>query len=186
VRIGHPSEGLRRAARRHSVQSARNSEGGQATVEFALILLPLLLLVVGIIQFGIALNYWLDMQRVANQGARWAAVNNWPPDCPRGSTSCTNNPACRGTRATTTLQSTLRCQMLTAGVSGSPTVQVCFPDGGSKTVGSPVKVHLAAPFKLKALFGIGTITLRADATMRLEQSQEAAKGGLITGEVPSC
>ena len=27
-------------------------------VEFALILIPLLVLVVGIIQFGIALNYW--------------------------------------------------------------------------------------------------------------------------------
>ena len=43
-------------------------------VEFALILFPLLLIVAGIIQFGIALNYWLDMQRIANQGARWAAV----------------------------------------------------------------------------------------------------------------
>ena len=53
-------------------------------VEFALILFPLLLLVAGIIQFGIGLNYWLDMQRIANQGARWAAVNNWPPDCPSG------------------------------------------------------------------------------------------------------
>ena len=36
---------------------------------------PLLMIVVGIIQFGIGLNYWLDMQRIANQGARWAAVN---------------------------------------------------------------------------------------------------------------
>ena len=39
-------------------------------VEFALILFPLLLIVAGIIQFGIGLNYWLDMQRIANQGAR--------------------------------------------------------------------------------------------------------------------
>ena len=68
---------------------AHDRESGQAMVEFALILFPLLLLVAGIIQFGIGLNYWLDMQRIANQGARWAAVNNWPPDCPRGSASCT-------------------------------------------------------------------------------------------------
>ena len=53
----------------------QDRESGQAMVEFALILFPLLLLVVGIIQFGIALNYWLDMQRIANQGARWAVVN---------------------------------------------------------------------------------------------------------------
>jgi Flp pilus assembly protein TadG len=165
----------------------RDRESGQATVEFALILVPLLLLVVGIIQFGIGLNYWLDMQRVANQGARWAAVNNWPPDCPRGSTSCTNAPTCKSlTRTTTTLQNTLQCQMLTAGVSGSPTIQICFPDSGSKLVGSPVKVSIQAPFKLVPIFKIGTIQLRANATMRLEQSQEAARGGLITGASASC
>ena len=62
------------AARRHR----QDPESGQAMVEFALILLPLLILVAGIIQFGIGLNYWLDMQRIANQGARWAVVNNWP------------------------------------------------------------------------------------------------------------
>ena len=52
-------------------------------VEFALILFPLLMVVAGIIYFGIGLNYWLDMNRVANQGARQAAVNNWPSQCPR-------------------------------------------------------------------------------------------------------
>ena len=79
MRLGHPCEGLWRAVRRRQRRSARNSESGQATTEFALILFPLLILVGGIIYFGIGLNYWLDMNRVANQGARWAAVNNWPP-----------------------------------------------------------------------------------------------------------
>ena len=37
-----------------------------------------MMVVAGIICFGIGLNYWLDMNRVANQGARWAAVDNWP------------------------------------------------------------------------------------------------------------
>ena len=98
-------------------------------VEFALILIPLLILVVGIIQFGIGLNYWLDMQRIANQGARWAAVNNWPPDCPRGSTTCASP---------NTLQETLHRQILTKGLSSSTTIQICFPDG-SKGVGHPVR-----------------------------------------------
>ena len=60
-------------------------------VEFALILFPLLIIVVGIIQFGIGLNYWLDMNRIANQGARWAVVNAWP-GCPR-----TQSGVCSGT-----------------------------------------------------------------------------------------
>ena len=50
-------------------------EEGQAVVEFALILFPLLLLVVGIIQFGIAISFWQDQQRLAAQGARVAIVN---------------------------------------------------------------------------------------------------------------
>jgi hypothetical protein len=161
------------AARRHR----QDPESGQATTEFALILIPLLLVVVGIIQFGIALNYWFDMQRIANQGARWAAVNNWPPDCPRGSTSC-------GTP--NTLQETLKRQIQTKGLSSAATVTVCFPDAGSKDVGAPVKVHLQAPFKFQAIMKLATITLGANATMRLEHSQDPLRGGLITGEVATC
>ena len=155
----------------------QDPESGQATTEFALILIPLLLVVVGIIQFGIALNYWLDMQRIANQGARWAAVNNWPPDCPRGSASCATP---------NTLQETLKRQILTSGLSSATTIAVCFPAGGSKDVGSPVKIHLQAPFKFRAIMNLCTISLGANATMRLEQSQDPARGGLITGEVATC
>ena len=106
-------------------------ESGQAMVEFALVLFPLLLLVAGIIQFGIALNYWLDMQRIANQGARWAAVNNWPPDCPRTAPSCPSP---------NTLQESLQRQMLAAGLQSNPTtsVQLCYP-GVSKGLGDPVR-----------------------------------------------
>src|SRR3972149_11101663 len=87
-------EGLVKAHDRIGARLGRDRESGQATTEFALILFPLLILVAGIIYFGIGLNYWLDMQRIANQGARWAAVNNWPPDCPRGSTvgDCDGTP----------------------------------------------------------------------------------------------
>src|SRR5918992_2099973 len=55
------------------VDSSR--ERGQALVEFALILPLFLILVVGLIQFGVGLNFWLDLNRLANQGARWAVVN---------------------------------------------------------------------------------------------------------------
>jgi hypothetical protein len=142
-------------------------------VEFALILFPLLLLVAGIIQFGIALNYWLDMQRIANQGARWAAVNNWPPDCPRSSTSC-------GTP--NTLQEVLVEQAIADGLQDSVSVEVCYPAGGPKgDVGEPVRVTMETPFTFVPLLNIGTITLRAHATMRLEQEPT-----LISNEVDPC
>ena len=53
----------------------KHTEHGQATVEFALILFPFLLLVVGLVQFGIAVSFWQDQQRLAAAGARVAAVN---------------------------------------------------------------------------------------------------------------
>jgi hypothetical protein len=135
-------------------------------VEFALILFPLLLLVVGIIQFGIALNYWLDMQRIANQGARWAAVDNWPPDCPAGvaADDCDGDPR-------PTLQESLVDAAVTSGLQSSVQVEICYPDGvGSQ--GHPVQVRLVSPFKLLPILGWGSLDLRADATMRLEQQPE--------------
>ena len=159
----------------NGVRCGHARESGQAMVEFALILFPLLLLVAGIIQFGIALNYWLDMQRIANQGARWAAVNNWPPDCPRGSTSCPSP---------NTLQETLHEQMLSAGLQDNPTtsVQVCYPDG-TKLTGDPVRIQIRSAFDLLPILGVGSLHLKAKATMRLEHTQDPLKGGLITGDV---
>jgi len=158
------------------VRRRRDRESGQAMVEFALILFPLLLLVGGIIYFGIALNYWLDEQRIANQGARWATVNNWPT-CPRGSTDCS--------ASTKQLQTYLKDQALSTGLRDSVTVTICYPDDGVANTlpgdrGTPVKVRLASPFTFVPILGIGTITLGADATMRLEQD-----ASLITGTV-SC
>ena len=106
-------------------------------VEFALILFPLLLIVAGIIQFGIALNYWLDMQRIANQGARWAAVN-----CTRSATTPPSYNPCNPN-----LQTTLRQQALTNGLQQSVCVAITFPSG-TALKGDPVKVSLKTPFKL--------------------------------------
>ena len=63
LKLDHPNEGSRLAAPARLTHRARrrHDESGQAMVEFALILFPLLILVAGIIQFGIGLNYWLDM-----------------------------------------------------------------------------------------------------------------------------
>ena len=171
--------GLEPSVARHDHTGAwrrrEDRERGQAMVEFALISFPLLLLVAGVIQFGIALNYWLDMQRIANQGARWAAVNNWPPDCPEGSAvgDCDGNP-------NPTLQTSLKSDAVTAGLQRSVTVEVCYPDGvGSQ--GHPVQVKLVSPFKLLPILNWGSLDLKADATMRLEQQPT-----LITGASPSC
>jgi len=162
----------------------RDHESGQVLVEFALLLPLFVLLVAGIIQFGLALNFWLDMQRIANQGARWAVVNNWPT-CPPGSTSCTNETACPlpATPSPQTLRNILKCEVISKGLLETVSVFICYPPAGAggsppETVGTPVRVRLKAPFTFLQAVRLPGITLSADATMRLEQEPK-----LITNEV---
>ena len=148
----------------------RDRESGQAITEFAIVMFPLLLLVAGIIQFGIGLNFWLDMQRISNQGARWAVVNSWP-GCPRNEPVPLTGTNCTGTN---TLQTYLTNQALSQGLRNTVTVDVCWADDGNAATldgmrGSPVRVRLESPFKFVPIVGVGSITLGAEATMRLER-----------------
>ena len=59
-----------------SRSSDRGTEAGQALVEFALVVPLLLLLVVGVIEFGRAWNVSQAVNYAARQGARTAAVLN--------------------------------------------------------------------------------------------------------------
>src|SRR2546423_4554038 len=54
------------------------AEDGTAVTEMALVLPLLLLLLLGMIDFGKAINYWIDETHLANEGARMAMVNNNP------------------------------------------------------------------------------------------------------------
>ena len=150
----------------------RERESGQALVEFALIVPLFIVLVVGIIQFGVGLNYWLDMQRIANQGARWGVVNKFP-----GMTGpCVADPDLVCTPpASPTLQAYLAGEPVSGGLN--PCVDISFPSTASE-VGDPVKVELAIPFTFLPILNLGTIKLTADATMRLEQEPGRYSAGL--------
>jgi len=151
-----------------TVRCARHEEG-QVVVEFALILIPLLLLVVGIVQFGMAVSFWQDQQRLAAQGARVAIVN------------CAAASWC-----TPTLSQYLESQPLSNG--NSPSATVCFESKSGSVSGIPqpvvgdsITVQLAAPFRLVPLFNVGTIILSARTTMRLEQ--DATNPGIASEPV---
>ncbi len=152
-----------RAPRVKRAFGARSRERGQAMVEFAIIAPLFIILVAGIIQFGVVLNFWLDMQRIANQGARWAVVNAYP-GCPR-----TPAGVC-----SPTLQEYLASQPVSGGLDPCG-VEISFPDPdgagpgiGEPKAGNPVMVRLEDTFTLVPILDIGTLTLRADATMRQE------------------
>lgn len=142
-------------------------ERGVAVTEFALVLPLLMLLLFGMLDFGKAFNYWLDETDIANQGARFAAVNNNP-----------------GASASLTLQNYLRASAdtkeleLGSGFSTLGALKICvsFPNTTSN-VGDPVDVEAKTtyqflPFISRKVFGVNLFqwTLSSSATMRIEQA----------------
>ena len=158
-----------RELRAPSVEGARNSRGprrlrgesGQAVVEFALVVPLICLLIVAIFHFGKVMNYWLDLNHVASEGARKAAVNTFASD---------------GEYDTYLRDRLETTELRTGGTSSIPnpaTIAVCLTEGTS--VGDPVTVQVATDYSLPL---IGTsITLRGSATMRMEQAADFAGAG---------
>ena len=134
-------------------------ENGAALVEFALVLPILVLLLFSMLDFGKAFNYWIDETHLANEGARWAAVNKNPgggslqqyiksqattPELRNGGTASVPNPA-----------------------------QVCisFPNG-TANVGDPVRVSVSVNYNWLPFIGnktgVAQASLAGSSTMRLE------------------
>jgi hypothetical protein len=159
----------------------RERESGQALVEFALIVPLFLMIVVGVIQFGVALNFWLDLQRLANQGARSAAVN-----CGSGSNQC--GPT--GTLLEDFLDSRTTTNPDGQVVSGGNTpdlVEICYvppsqppPANWAPDAGDAVRVRIRENFNFFSALTfykdnhVFNIDLDAEATMRLEQKPTSA------------
>ena len=123
---------------------------------------PLLcLVIIAILHFGKVMNYWLDLNHVASEGARKAAVNTFASDAGYD----------------TYIRSRLETEELrTGGTSSIPsaaTIDVCLPEGSN--VGDPVTVQVSVGYSLPFI-GL-TVPLRGTATMRLEQPADYAGGG---------
>jgi Flp pilus assembly protein TadG len=140
---------MRRLRRRK--QNLLWNQRGAAAVEFALLLLPLVLLVTGIIQFGIVFNYYVSITHAAREGVRWAALEN-PVDFVRTKTieaAPSLNPALQPTDIT-----------------------VSNPAPSIDDQGEPVTVTVtyAVPINIPLMqtFLGSTFTLVSSATQRIE------------------
>lgn len=152
----------------------QDRERGQAMVEFVLVLFPLVVLVGGIIQLGIGIANWHDLNRIANEGARFAATDAWP-GCAASQLTCTQDPVdCQPPPATDpdgrSLVNYLRCEAEDAGVGLTTDPVICNPEGTGS--GEPVKVKLTSRINFLSLDQSGDkihwagVTLRGEATMR--------------------
>jgi TadE-like protein len=133
----------------------RAAEDGQALVEFALLLPVLLLVLFGITQFGLALNSASDETHVANEVARYAAVNEEPP-------------------VTERLAAWGKGQIDSHALSNEH-VCISFPvNPVTKTsgqIGDPVAVTVSGTFywlPVPTLKGVANKVVEAQATMRIE------------------
>jgi hypothetical protein len=147
------------------------SESGQAAVEFALCVPVLCLIVLALIDFGKATNYWLDANQLANVGARLAAVVGPDP---------AKQPAPSLTKWVQAQAETTELRNGTGSVTSPAKVCITFltgPTGTSGQIGDPVRVTVEAPYKWIPFVGGGTFTIRANATMRLEQRADPALNG---------
>jgi Flp pilus assembly protein TadG len=146
-------------------------ERGVALVEFALVLPLLLVLLLGMIDVGKAVNYWNDETHLANEAARYAAVNK--------------NPGPQSTLNQSILNQADTTELKNGGTTSIPapqTICIWFPNNTNTAddpardhgVGDPVQVVVTAQYHwLGYLVGKGLLpssTLRATSTMRLEQN----------------
>jgi Flp pilus assembly protein TadG len=139
------------------VRAHATEERGQALVEFALVLPILLLVIFGIIQFGLAFNSANDETHLANEVARYATVNENP--------------------SSETLQKWGKSQADSKALSGQ-TVCISFPNGTSN-VGDPVEVKVSGTIKWLPILKLAaaSTTIEGKADMRLEAPPSTYKAG---------
>jgi Flp pilus assembly protein TadG len=153
-----------------------------ALVEFALILPIILILVLGMVDIGKALNYWNDSTHLANEAARYAAVNNspdagWSTDKTNANykINCTmkfqadSDELKNGTGSISPQTPPPYCTNGTTGML----VSICFPNH-TYTVGDPVQVTVTSTYNwlnyLVGKFGAPGVSLTGKATMRIEKA----------------
>jgi hypothetical protein len=154
-------------------------DSGQATVEFALILPVLLLLILAMLDFAKAFNYWIDETHLASSAARWAVVNKLPQ--PTVAACGTQTIECQMKQQADTAE--LRAGGTSSVLSPGVTVTFCRPGGTAGLVGDPIQATVSSTYHwlgfLTGPFGIAGLTNKtivAKATMRLEQKYDSASG----------
>ncbi len=145
----------------------RSAERGQSLAEFALILPILLILIFGVIEFGMVLRSYIEVTNATREGARLASIGATPGAYP---TNCT--PTSDGTVVGQT------CAALAGlNLANVASVSVSYPNGnisGQKAIITAKYVyHFFTPVGgLMRLFSGGSlnnqITLTSTTVMRLE------------------
>ena len=156
-------------------------------VEMALVLPILVVLAIGIVDFGRAMNYWNDVNQLAADGARFAAVNRNPGDDP--ATTPTVEMTFRDWLRAQAVTGELREGELENGEDSESVVEqlrICIESGVKPgdppeplTVGHPIRIRVETNYVLVPLHmlpgieqeeKLGVVSIHGEAVMRLEQN----------------
>jgi Flp pilus assembly protein TadG len=167
-------------------EGSLRGDRGTALVELALVMPLLLLLLLGMLDFGKAFREWLEETHLANEGARLAAVNYCPDatqaDCGWSTLSCpTTGSQCLAWYIANQIDTAeLKSgRALSSYAPAQNAAQACisYPNGSATTVGDPVQVDVKAVYhwlnymRIKA--GLTSSPIRGRATMRLEAEPDS-------------
>ena len=128
----------------------RNTDRGQAVVEFAVILPVLLLILFAILQFGVVFNNYIQVTAAAREGARKASVSR------------SLGTASAESAATTAAKDAA------PGLNQS-NITVSFPNSPSFAQGSDVSVQVTYPYSISIIgLVVASGNLSSTTTMRVE------------------
>src|SRR5512140_1312984 len=123
---------VHRVDRRPALPRRRDAARGQSLVEFALVLIPLFILLLGIIQFGFIFNTYVTMTNAAREGARTGTIYVYNRSCSKAQNDLLRNEAMRAALLQSmNLLAKTAPQFATTSASGSN----CTVSGGWTTSG---------------------------------------------------
>jgi Flp pilus assembly protein TadG len=154
---------------RGRIRRRLRNERGQSLVEFAFVLPIALVLIFGVVELGKATSYWLDSSHLANEGARYAAVDS----CPLS--ACATSDA-------TAVPAALKCEAETNQLKSATTVSIEDLAGSPPywQKGDAIRVTVASTWPVPLLNAVlpllpggshlGDINVTGKSTMRLEST----------------
>jgi len=166
LRLMAGSPGRRPALPLRPIREARQQEGGQALIEFALVLPLLLALLLVLVDFGLAVDHRLVLQHAVSEGVREAMVTDQASEI----------------IATTVNQS--------QGLLTSGNVSICYDDvdgnGNSGDIGDNVHVAVSYTYQFSLTAGVGLLSAIGVSIpgIEMDPSYDAALQTTVEGATP--
>jgi len=144
----------------------RQRQRGQAAVEFALVVVFLVVLLVSILEMTMFIYTYAALTNAAKEGVRYAIVHGASTGTAVSGTVKSPSTPC-STAATGALLTTVQTYAaLSLHNTSSMSINACFPDGDNKP-GSAVQVSVSYPYQ--PIFGLrwASVTVSANSVGRI-------------------